>query len=115
MGYKFGLDLRVARKRSSLTQEDCSHILGVDETRISKLEAGTLTPTVEELSILCLAYGRSIGALAQDVVISHLEDLQKRLSTMPECPTNWPGRENRQRTLNVLADRLAALDTELYG
>ncbi|MEQ1899550.1 MAG: helix-turn-helix transcriptional regulator [Devosia sp.] len=112
MVYNFSLDLKVARRRSSLSQSDCAHLLGIDHTRISRLEAGTSMPTMVELSILCLVFNRPVGGVAQDVILSILSDLENRLSSMPGCPENWPGRENRVKTLSSLADKLRALGAE---
>ena len=112
MVYKFSLDLKVARRRASLSQSDCAHLLGVDYTRISKLEAGTSMPNMVELSVLCLIFNRPVGGVTQDVILSILADLERRLSSMPGCPENWPGRDNRVRTLGSLADKLQALGSE---
>ena len=109
MVYQFSLDLKVARRRSSLSQSDCAHLLGTDHTRISRLEAGTSMPNIIELSILCLVFNRPVGGVAQDVILSILGDLEKRLASMPGCPENWPGRDNRVKTLSGLADKLHAL------
>ena len=45
----FALDLKVARKNSGLTQEDCAHLLGVCDATLAKMEGGTRTPTVREI------------------------------------------------------------------
>lgn len=111
MIYKFSRDLKVARRRSSLSQSDCAHLLGVDHTRISKLEAGTSMPNMVELSILCLIFNRPVGGVAQDVILSMLSDLERRVSSMPGCPENWPGRDNRVRTLSAVAEKLQALSS----
>ncbi len=110
MVYQFGLDLKVARRRSALTQADCAHLLGVDQPRISKFEAGTATPTVVELSILCLIFNRPIGNISAEVVISIGEQLQRRLASMPPCPESWHDRAHRERTLGLIAQKLSSLD-----
>ena len=112
MVYNFSLDLKVARRRSSLSQADCAHLLGTDNTRISRLEAGTSMPNMVELSILCLVFNRPVGGVSQDVILSILNDLETRLSSMPGCPENWPGRDNRVKTLSSLAEKLRALGAD---
>ncbi len=112
MVYNFSLDLKVARRRSSLSQSDCAQLLGTDHARISRLEAGTSMPNMVELSILCLIFDRPVGSVAQDVILSILADLEKRLSSMPGCPENWPDRDNRVRTLSSLAEKLRALGAD---
>jgi transcriptional regulator with XRE-family HTH domain len=67
MKYEFSLDLKVARRRSGLTQADCAYLLGVDPTRISRLEAGKTLPTAVELSVLILIFGESSGQMFQGV------------------------------------------------
>ena len=114
MVYKFSLDLKLARRKSSLSQSDCAHLLGTDHTRISRLEAGTSMPNMVELSVLCLVFNRPVGGVAQDVILSILGDLEQRLTSMPGCPENWPGRDNRVRTLSSLAEKLRALGAEDY-
>ena len=115
MVYEFSLDLKVARRRSSLSQSDCAHLLGVDASRISKLESGKSTPSVVELALLCLIFNLPIGSIGQEIVLSILHDLQQRLASMPGCPENWPGRDTRVRTLNALSEKLKALALGLNG
>ena len=114
MVYQFGLDLKVARRRSALTQADCAHLLGIDQPRISKFEAGTAVPSVVELSILCLIFNRPIGGMSQEIVISVGSSLQERLASMPPCPETWHDREHRLRTLGLIAQKLSTLDDEAY-
>src|SRR5882724_7046539 len=89
MVYNFGLDLRVARKRAALTQADCAHMLGTDQPRISKFEAGRTTPTIVELSILYLLFDKSLGRTSEEVVASRRDELLNRLASIPDCPPTW--------------------------
>jgi len=114
MVHKFGLDLRVARKRAALTQADCAHMLGSDQPRISKFEAGKAMPTMVELSVLYLLFGQSLGRVSEEIVASRRDDLLGRLASIPDCPPAWRDRQTRFRTLAALADRLADIDSELY-
>jgi transcriptional regulator with XRE-family HTH domain len=114
MTYKFGLDLRVARRRAALTQVDCAHLLGTVQSRISKFQAGDATPTVEELSILYLLFDRSLGKTSEEIIASLRDDILGRLASIPDCPPAWRDRQARFRTLGNLAERLAAIDPDLY-
>ena len=58
MGNSFALDIKVARRRSGLSQAEVSHLLGIHRTRLSKLERGRYVPTAHELAALCLIYGK---------------------------------------------------------
>lgn len=109
MSYDFGLDLRVARRKAALTQQDCAHLLGVTYTRISKLESGQTLPDATELAILCLLFDTEVTRLHLGIVSSETKALNERLATMPECPTNWPSRRNRLHTLNAVAEKLTSL------
>ena len=114
MVHKFGLDLRVARKRAALTQADCAHMLGTDQPRISKFESGRAGPTMVELSILYLLFGQSLGQTSEAILASRRDDLLGRLASIPDCPPAWRDRERRFRTLGAVAETLAAIDPELY-
>jgi len=112
MGYEFGLDLRVARRRAALTQADCAHLLGTDQPRISKFEAGTAMPSVVELSILYLLFDRSLGKTSDQILASMRDELLGRLANIPDCPPAWRDRRTRFQTLGDLAEKLSALDPE---
>jgi transcriptional regulator with XRE-family HTH domain len=114
MVHKFGLDLRVARRRAALTQADCAHMLGTDQPRISKLEAGRVVPTMVELSILYLLFGESLARASEAIVASRRDDLLGRLATIPDCPPAWRDRQTRFRSLGAVAERLAEINPELY-
>jgi transcriptional regulator with XRE-family HTH domain len=114
MVHKFGLDLRVARKRAALTQADCAHMLGADQPRISKFEAGKAMPTMVELSILYLMFGQSLGRASEEIVASRRDDLLARLACIPDCPPTWRDRQTRFGTLGAVAEKLADIDPELY-
>jgi transcriptional regulator with XRE-family HTH domain len=109
MGYEFGLDLRVARRRAALTQVDCAHLLGTDQPRISKFEAGTAMPSVVDLSILYLIFDRSLGRTSENILASLRDELLSRLASIPDCPPAWRDRRARFQTLGDLAEKLAAL------
>lgn len=112
MPYNFGLDLRVARRKSGLTQKDCAHLLGDSEPRISKLESGAVLPTSRELAILCFIFETETARLNLGIIASESDALNILLGTMPDCPQNWPSRRDRLKTLNGAAERLLALDPE---
>ncbi|EHK57088.1 helix-turn-helix domain-containing protein [Allomesorhizobium alhagi] len=114
MIYEYALDLKVARRKSGLSQADCGHLLGVDPSRISKLEAGKSAPTLVELSILCLVFNTPPNTLCDCILMSLASALNERLASMPECPDNWRDRFNRLGTLNSLAEKVEGLSrTEL--
>jgi transcriptional regulator with XRE-family HTH domain len=58
-----GKELRDARERANLTQEQLSYEAGVDRTYISMLEHDKKSPTVEMLFRLCKPLGVSASEL----------------------------------------------------
>ncbi|RWQ58822.1 helix-turn-helix transcriptional regulator [Mesorhizobium sp.] len=109
MIYEYALDLRVARRKSGLSQADCAHLLGVDPSRLSKLEAGKSTPSIYELSLLCLVFNTPASTVHDRILVSMAMTLGERLASMPTCPANWLNQYNRSSTLNTLAQKLETL------
>ena len=109
MIYEYALDLRVARRKSGLSQSDCAHLLGVDPSRLSRLEAGKAKPSIYELSVLCFVFDTPPSGIHNRILATLVQGLGERLSSMPACPDNWPDQLNRQHTLNSLAARLEGL------
>ena len=57
----FGYRLKKARLKAELTQEELSERTGVDQSDISKLEKGTLNPSVGLLRRVAKGLGKSIS------------------------------------------------------
>ena len=57
----FGYRLKKARLKAELTQEELSDRTGVDQSDISKLEKGTLNPSVGLLRQVAKGLGKSIS------------------------------------------------------
>jgi transcriptional regulator with XRE-family HTH domain len=66
-----GQELRAARLRAGLTQEELAHRAGVDRSYISQLERGLKSPTVDMLLRLCRATGASASQ-----IIARVEQVQ---------------------------------------
>ena len=115
MSNTFALDLKVARRKSGLTQQDCAHLLDVHKAKISLLEQGKALPTVQELSTLSLLYGKSFESLFRSLIEGAQHTLKDRLATLPVVSHKWLGRFIRQNTLNKLAARLDANNPNGYG
>lgn len=102
-----GLDLRVARRNAGLRQCDCAHLLGIHQSRLSKLEFGRTMPSAHECCALSVIYGRSFESLHAALWHEVHDTLSERLATLPECPTRTVDTFNRVNTLNRLAAHLA--------
>jgi transcriptional regulator with XRE-family HTH domain len=111
MKHQYALDLRVARRKSGLTQQDCGHLLGIDATRITRFESGKRPPSVAELAMLCFICGIPLAEFADRIVEADASLLQKRLIKMPDCPKNWPDHETRANTLRELVEKLEQLNS----
>ncbi|PHS21387.1 MAG: hypothetical protein COA84_15890 [Robiginitomaculum sp.] len=105
----FAFDLKVARRKSGLSQSDCAHLLDVDRTKISRLEQGDSPPSIRDICTLSLVYGKSFESLFGTIFEEVREGLQERLTTIPALTGNRISQFNRTNTLNDLASRLNAL------
>ena len=103
---EFIFDLKVARKKSGLTQADCGHLLGKSGTLISQMEGGSRMPTIKEISAFSLIYGRSFESLFGPVFDEVRKELAENLMTLPEPVNDWMGAIDREHTLDALAKRL---------
>jgi len=103
----FVFDLKVARKKSGLSQIDCGHLINVSSHVISQLEKGKRPPTIQEICALSLIYGRTFESLFSEVFVQVRAHLAKALETLPEPKQkDRPETVNRTNTLNGLASRL---------
>ena len=114
MSHSFALDLKVARRKSGLTQQDCAHLLDVHKAKISLLEQGKTLPSVLEICTLSLLYGKSFESLFGSMLEDAHSILKDRLATLPDVSNRWLGRFIRGNTLNKLAARLDN-DPNEYG
>ena len=114
MGMNFALDIKVARRRSGLSQADVAHLLGVHRTRVSKLERGRYTPSANELASLSLIYGRRFPDLGNSTMPEICRALSERLATLPNRSDYASGLTNKAHTLNALAERLEASSNAVY-
>ncbi len=108
MPTEFALDLKVARRKAGLTQADCAHLLDAHKSKISLMEHGKAMPSVRDICTLSLIYGRSFESLFGAIMQEARQALRERLATMPSGPSRFIGTFNRRRTLEKLAERLAA-------
>ena len=107
METNYALDLKVARRRSGLSQKDVSHLLGISRVRVSKLECGIAKPTPDELTTFSLIYSRSFLTLSGAVMPVLLRTLRDRLNTFPNRANYAGGTSQKSATLNTLSKRLS--------
>ncbi len=103
---EFACDLKVARRKSGLTQADCAHLLGVDASKVSNLEAGKCIPTVPEICALSVIYGRSFESLFSEILEDARRTIRERLVEMPVSRSRFMGSFNRTKTIEALQKHL---------
>ena len=107
MSKQFALDLRLARKKSGLTQRDIAHLLSANSSRISDLEHGKRSPSIKELCKLSLVYGRTFESFYGEVLAEVRIQLRQRMTSVPKDIRLYAGTFNRSSSLARLRDRLA--------
>lgn len=100
-------DLQSLRRKSGLSQADCAHLLDTPRSRLSKLESGLQTPTVEEICKLSLIFGEEISEMFRDVFPAIKDALIDRIQSLPDPESNFAGSMTRYQTLERLAARLS--------
>ena len=108
MQYTFALDLKVARRKAGLTQEDVAHLLGISDARISRLENGKAGLTVHEIAALSIIYGKSFEVLFRIAFDEVLAAMPERVAHLPARQDNWLGRFNRENTIANIVAKLEA-------
>lgn len=106
MSDEFIYDLRVARRKSGLTQADCGHLIGASPHQISDIERGLRPPTLRETHALMLLFGRSFESLHGPLVRALRRELMQKIETLPDMPSDTPDVQRRQHTLERLTHRL---------
>ena len=106
MSTEFALDLRLARRKSGLTQRDTAQLLGVQSSRLSDLELGKKLPSLPEIITLSLIYGRSFESLFSVLMAQARAAIKDRMTGLPEDGRNYVGTVNRAYSLERLEDRL---------
>jgi len=114
MSTEFALDLRLARRKAGFTQRDIAHLLGAHQTLVSELERGQQQPTLEQIIVLSLIYGRSFESLFSELMKDARRHLQERIMRMPTDIRSYVGTFNRDASIERLARRLADQNTA-YG
>ena len=112
---EFIFDLKVARKKSGLSQADCGHLIGGTNHKISQLELGAQMPTIREICSLSLIYGRSFESLWGEMLAQVRRDLGTNLETLPGRTSDRPEHFNRTKSLERLAQRLLEEQSSAYG
>jgi len=107
MSTQFALDLRLARRKSGLTQCDVSHLTGIEQPTIAKMEKGKRVPSIAQVCVLSMVFGRSFESLFADKLRDARTQLLANLPSLPAIGKVTAATFNRESTLKRLERRLA--------
>jgi DNA-binding XRE family transcriptional regulator len=107
MSTQFAIDLRLARRKSGLTQGDVAQLIGTQQSTIGALEKGKRRPTVEQVCMLSLVFGRSFESLFADNLEAGRARLRANLPALPATRVLTAETFNRKASLERLQRRLA--------
>ncbi|MHA7820268.1 MAG: helix-turn-helix transcriptional regulator [Erythrobacter sp.] len=106
MSTQFGLDLRLARRKSGLTQADIAHLIDSHQSTVAALENGKWLPTIEQICLFSLVYGRSFESLYAEQLAEGRKRLRRNLPSLPETSGHTLMSSNREASLRKLEGRL---------
>ncbi len=89
---EFALDLRLARRKSGLSQKEVAYLLSIDQSTYSDFERGEKVPSLKQICQLSLIYGRSFH--------SYFERINQR----GETPTGQTPRDASKDKKPTVAD-----------
>jgi len=104
---EFAQDLRLARRKSGLSQKEVASLLAIDQSTYSDLERGQMPPTLRQICQLSLIYGRSFRSLFNETVTKVKPELRERLAELPPQAKSGIALLNRTSTLHRLLKRLS--------
>lgn len=113
MSTQFALDLRLARRKSGLTQCDVAQLTGVNQAAVAKLEKGKRMPTISQVCMFSLIFGKSFESLFAEQLEEAGRQLRANLPGLPAFGPVTPATFNRQSSLQRLERRLADQSTRL--
>ncbi|MEM1050633.1 MAG: helix-turn-helix transcriptional regulator [Pseudomonadota bacterium] len=104
----FAQDLKVARRRSGLSQKDLAILLEASEKEISSVESGKRLPTLSQITKLTLIFNRVFPSLYEMLREAARHELFRQLPSLPEQGKKGAvDAFNRDNTLKALENRLA--------
>lgn len=108
MTTQFAFDLRLSRRKAGLTQGDCAHLLGIQQSRMSDFERGRQMPSLEELCGLAIILDRNFDALFAEEMKQARAALKARVISVPKNRRLNATTFNRVRTIHRLKRNLKA-------
>jgi transcriptional regulator with XRE-family HTH domain len=115
MNQEFASDLNNARLESSLSYEDCVHLLDMTVKRFKQLERGSVIPTLNELCALNILFNQAFESLYNDIFDEVKAHMHAALENMPGENEPECSDITRQTSLNSLSERLQGFRIGDYG
>jgi transcriptional regulator with XRE-family HTH domain len=103
----FAHDLRLARRKAGFTQRDVAHLMGCRKSLVTELEKGHRKPSLSQIVLLSVIYGRSFESLFSQEMREAEADLRSRIIGMPDAKVRLATTYHRDATIERLARRLA--------
>jgi len=107
MSTQFGLDLRLARRKSGFTQSDVAQLIDSHQSTIAALENGKWLPTIEQICLFSLIFGRSFESLFAEVLEEGRVRLHRNLPRLAATQDGQAMASNRNASLQKLERGLA--------
>jgi len=108
---EFAQDLRLARRKSGLSQKEVASLLAIDQSTFSDLERGEKPPSVQQVCQFMLIFGRNFRSLFEEIVAAIKPDLQVRLESFPSKIRPRIAAGNRAHSIRQLGQRLGMVET----
>lgn len=112
MSTQFGLDLRLARRKSGFTQSDVAQLIDSHQSTIAALENGKWLPTIEQICLFSLIFGRSFEGLFAELLEEGRAHLRRNLPRLAETQDGHAMANNRDASLQKLERGLAVTASE---
>jgi len=115
MTTQFALDLRLSRRKVGLTQGDCAHLLGIQQSRFSDFERGSQMPRLGELCTLAIILNRQFDTVFEVELEQARRALKARIVSIPKHRRQNATTFGRDRTIRRLKRTLEDNPTNYGG
>ena len=107
MSNQFAYDLRLARRKAGLTQEDVALLVGTQQSTIGALEKAKQRPTVDQVCRFSIVFGRSFESLFAESLEEGRTAIRQNLPSLPAMRRRTAETFNRESSLKRLEKRLS--------
>lgn len=112
---QLALDLRLARKTTGLTQDDCATMMGISRKHWSRLERGKRAPSFRELLILTIIFNRTFENHVSETLSEARATVRAGIPQLATSVREQVDFTKRRQTLDRIEADLMRPDSEVYG